>query len=106
MLRLRLNVETDVSAPFINAILELHNGFVSLILLSVIARGPYSMFVHSASAATLKLPRQYPVYLRGTRCTIVRAKSSMAQRRVAVLYQSLEPPVINGVQKPKKPGGM
>ena len=26
--------------------------------------------------------------------------------RVAVLYQALDPPVIGGVQKPKKPGGM
>lgn len=25
--------------------------------------------------------------------------------RVAVLYQALEPPIINGVRKPKKPGG-
>jgi hypothetical protein len=29
----------------------------------------------------------------------------MTQHRVAVLYQALEPPVINGVRKPKKPGG-
>jgi len=28
-----------------------------------------------------------------------------AERRVAVLYQAIEPPVINGVSKPKKPGG-
>ena len=27
-------------------------------------------------------------------------------RRVAVLHQELEPPVINGTQKPKKPGGV
>jgi hypothetical protein len=26
-------------------------------------------------------------------------------KRVAVLYQALEPPIINGIQKPKKPGG-
>jgi hypothetical protein len=25
---------------------------------------------------------------------------------VAILYQALEPPLINGIQKPKKPGGM
>ena len=25
--------------------------------------------------------------------------------RVAVLYQACEPPVVNGVRKPKKPGG-
>ncbi|KAF2997707.1 hypothetical protein E8E13_006701 [Curvularia kusanoi] len=29
----------------------------------------------------------------------------MTQPRVAVLYQALEPPVINGISKPKKPGG-
>ncbi|KAH7078031.1 hypothetical protein BKA63DRAFT_509538 [Paraphoma chrysanthemicola] len=27
------------------------------------------------------------------------------QRQVAILYQALEPPMINGIQKPKKPGG-
>jgi hypothetical protein len=26
-------------------------------------------------------------------------------RRVAVLYQAIDPPIINGVRKPKKPGG-
>ncbi|KAM0562503.1 hypothetical protein ACHAPJ_002193 [Fusarium lateritium] len=31
--------------------------------------------------------------------------SSTSRPRVAVLYQSLEPPIIDGVQKPKKPGG-
>ncbi|CAG9981487.1 unnamed protein product [Clonostachys byssicola] len=31
--------------------------------------------------------------------------SALASPRVAVLYQALEPPIINGVQKPKKPGG-
>lgn len=29
-----------------------------------------------------------------------------SKRRVAVLYQALDPPLINGVRKPKKPGGM
>lgn len=31
---------------------------------------------------------------------------SSSQGKVAVLYQELDPPVINGVQKPKKPGGI
>ncbi|KAF5683612.1 histone-lysine n-methyltransferase H3 lysine-36 specific [Fusarium circinatum] len=31
--------------------------------------------------------------------------SSVSRARVAVLYQSLDPPVIDGIQKPKKPGG-
>lgn len=26
--------------------------------------------------------------------------------RIAVLHQAVEPPVVNGVRKPKKPGGM
>lgn len=26
--------------------------------------------------------------------------------RVALLYQAIEPPIINGVRKPMKPGGM
>ncbi|KAG7411073.1 hypothetical protein DER46DRAFT_667120 [Fusarium sp. MPI-SDFR-AT-0072] len=30
---------------------------------------------------------------------------SVSRARVAVLYQSLDPPVIDGIQKPKKPGG-
>jgi hypothetical protein len=29
----------------------------------------------------------------------------MAQCRLAVLYQALEPPTIDGLKKPKKPGG-
>ncbi|CEI63581.1 unnamed protein product [Fusarium venenatum] len=35
----------------------------------------------------------------------VRFSSSKASGRVAVLYQALDPPIINGVRKPKKPGG-
>ncbi|KAF4334191.1 fungal specific transcription factor domain protein [Fusarium beomiforme] len=31
--------------------------------------------------------------------------SSTSRPRVAVLYQSLDPPIINGIQKPKNPGG-
>jgi hypothetical protein len=31
--------------------------------------------------------------------------TSPKEKNVAVLYQDLEPPVINSVQKPKKPGG-
>jgi hypothetical protein len=31
--------------------------------------------------------------------------SSIKDARVAVLYQALEPPVINGARKPSKPGG-
>lgn len=30
----------------------------------------------------------------------------MEKARVAVLYQALDPPVINGVRKPPKPGGI
>lgn len=36
--------------------------------------------------------------LNGRRATVPKAK-------VAVLYQAIEPPVINGVKKPMKPGG-
>ena len=35
----------------------------------------------------------------------IRFLSSKASTRVAVLYQALDPPIINGVRKPKKPGG-
>ncbi|KAF4968472.1 hypothetical protein FSARC_4166 [Fusarium sarcochroum] len=35
----------------------------------------------------------------------IRFSSSKASARVAVLYQALDPPIINGVRKPKKPGG-
>jgi hypothetical protein len=34
-----------------------------------------------------------------------RHMSTTSTPRVAVLYQELEPPLINGVRKPKKPGG-
>ncbi|WYZ33892.1 hypothetical protein EsH8_I_000168 [Colletotrichum jinshuiense] len=33
------------------------------------------------------------------------ASQPLARKRVAVLYQAIEPPVINGVRKPMKPGG-
>jgi hypothetical protein len=33
------------------------------------------------------------------------AFASTAAPRVAVLYQAIDPPVINGVTKPRKPGG-
>ncbi|KAL0940002.1 glutathione synthetase ATP-binding domain-like protein [Colletotrichum truncatum] len=33
------------------------------------------------------------------------ASQAEKQKRVAVLYQAIEPPVINGVRKPMKPGG-
>ncbi|KAF7534552.1 hypothetical protein G7054_g6146 [Neopestalotiopsis clavispora] len=33
------------------------------------------------------------------------SKASIDSPRVAVLYQALEPPIVNGVRKPKKPGG-
>lgn len=36
---------------------------------------------------------------------IFRRTFASGQLRVAVLYQALDPPIINGVQKPKKPGG-
>jgi hypothetical protein len=35
-----------------------------------------------------------------------RHMSTTSTPRVAVLFQELEPPLINGVRKPKKPGGM
>lgn len=34
------------------------------------------------------------------------ARRQPAQAVVAVLYQALEPPIINGVRKPAKPGGI
>ncbi|GME62112.1 D-alanine--d-alanine ligase (d-alanylalanine synthetase) (d-ala-d-ala ligase) protein [Neofusicoccum parvum] len=36
---------------------------------------------------------------------VFRRSFASAQPRVAVLYQALDPPVINGVRKPMKPGG-
>ncbi|KAI4913376.1 hypothetical protein J4E85_010830 [Alternaria conjuncta] len=44
----------------------------------------------------------------GRRLTVPAARQSMyttSAPRVAVLYQELDPPLINGVRKPKKPGG-
>lgn len=44
--------------------------------------------------------------LRGTRVVLLsRRHMSTSLHKVAVLYQAIEPPVINGVRKPKKPGG-
>ncbi|KAF5027031.1 hypothetical protein F66182_907 [Fusarium sp. NRRL 66182] len=43
--------------------------------------------------------------LAPSRYAATRFSSSKASARVAVLYQALDPPVINGVRKPKKPGG-
>jgi hypothetical protein len=43
--------------------------------------------------------------LARSRCANARLSSSKASLRVAVLYQALDPPIINGVRKPKKPGG-
>ncbi|KAJ3527718.1 hypothetical protein NM208_g10562 [Fusarium decemcellulare] len=40
-----------------------------------------------------------------TRYAGIRYSSSNSPSRVAVLYQALDPPIINGVRKPKKPGG-
>ncbi|RMJ03672.1 hypothetical protein CDV36_014802 [Fusarium kuroshium] len=45
------------------------------------------------------------VVLSATHYAGIRYSSSNAPSRVAVLYQALDPPVINGVRKPKKPGG-
>lgn len=42
------------------------------------------------------------------RSSLINLKASMStvsRARVVVLYQSLDPPVIDGIQKPKKPGG-
>jgi len=36
---------------------------------------------------------------------VFRRTFASGRPRVAVLYQALNPPVINGVRKPKKPGG-
>lgn len=41
--------------------------------------------------------------LQAPKCSYLKPYSSMP--RVAVLYQALEPPIVNGLQKPKKPGG-
>ncbi|KAH6655686.1 D-alanine--D-alanine ligase [Truncatella angustata] len=56
--------------------------------------------------------------LTSTRCRVVSTRPAVPlarhlysqahtnqNSRVAVLYQALEPPVVNGVRKPKKPGG-
>ena len=32
-------------------------------------------------------------------------RNTLTKPRVAVLYQACEPPIVNGVRKPKKPGG-
>ena len=34
------------------------------------------------------------------------AASATTSPRLAVLFQAIDPPVINGVRKPRKPGGM
>ncbi|RBR10789.1 uncharacterized protein FIESC28_09320 [Fusarium coffeatum] len=44
-------------------------------------------------------------HLARSRYAGLRSLSSKASTRVAVLYQALDPPIINGVRKPKKPGG-
>ncbi|KAJ4245986.1 hypothetical protein NW762_013730 [Fusarium torreyae] len=44
-------------------------------------------------------------HLARSRYAGIRFSSSKAFARVAVLYQALDPPIINGVRKPKKPGG-
>lgn len=39
------------------------------------------------------------------RYSVRSAQAAEGPTRVAVLYQELEPPIINGQKKPKKPGG-
>ncbi|KAH8891487.1 glutathione synthetase ATP-binding domain-like protein [Thozetella sp. PMI_491] len=43
--------------------------------------------------------------LRRSRSYSVRQTGASAPPRVAVLYQEIDPPLINGARKPKKPGG-
>ena len=59
---------------------------------------------------SLLVPRGIPLFCRAShlarsRYAGIRFSSSKASTRVAVLYQALDPPIINGVRKPKKPGG-
>lgn len=59
---------------------------------------------------SLLVPRGIPLFgrtshLARSRYAGIRFLSSKASARVAVLYQALDPPIINGVRKPKKPGG-
>lgn len=44
-------------------------------------------------------------YLARSRYAGIRFSSSKVSARVAVLYQALDPPIINGIRKPKKPDG-
>lgn len=39
------------------------------------------------------------------RVTVIKRRQMSRKTRIAVLHQACEPPVVNGVQKPKKPGG-
>ena len=45
-------------------------------------------------------------YDRSQYSTMRQQDQGNSSTRVAVLYQALDPPVIGGVRKPKKPGGM
>ncbi|KAJ4993129.1 glutathione synthetase ATP-binding domain-like protein [Stagonosporopsis vannaccii] len=63
------------------------------------------MSAQHTRTAFLKVFRVKATSLRIESHVGIRLGSTMAQQRVAVLYQALEPPVINGVRKPKKPGG-
>ena len=40
-----------------------------------------------------------------TKATVKAKATAKMTHKVAVLYQAIEPPVINGVRKPMKPGG-
>lgn len=40
-----------------------------------------------------------------SRATRSMCSSSLSSAKVAVLFQDIDPPVINGVRKPRKPGG-
>ena len=53
-----------------------------------------------------RVPRLAACTCRSFAASARLARSEPTQPRVAVLYQELDPPLINGVRKPKKPGGI
>lgn len=67
-----------------------------------------SIYVFRTGPSLPSVYRQVRAQARCSRRTIQSAWYSTSQSvkpRVAVLYQALDPPVIDGIKKPKKPNG-
>ncbi|KAJ9130516.1 Glutathione synthetase ATP-binding domain-like protein [Pleurostoma richardsiae] len=58
-----------------------------------------------ASRCRAAAKRTFSGYPRSLSTSASSGSAPPQRNRVAVLYQAIEPPVINGVRKPKKPGG-